>query len=91
MTAVFPDVPGACWCRSARCSTSRAAAYVLVVDAQTTRSSAAASRSAIVHDGMQQIVEGLAAGERVIVDGVQKARPGAKVMPKPLEPTPASP
>ena len=27
---------------------------------------------------MQQITEGLAAGERVIVDGVQKARPGTE-------------
>jgi hypothetical protein len=33
----------------------------------------------VTHDGMQQISEGVAAGERVIVDGVQKARPGQKV------------
>jgi hypothetical protein len=28
------------------------------------------------------VAEGLAAGERVIVDGVQKARPGQKVVAK---------
>jgi membrane fusion protein (multidrug efflux system) len=33
-------------------------------------------------DGMRQIAKGLSAGERVIVDGVQKARAGAKVKPE---------
>jgi hypothetical protein len=33
---------------------------------------------------MQQITEGLAAGERVIVDGVMKARPGQKVATREL-------
>jgi membrane fusion protein (multidrug efflux system) len=33
-------------------------------------------------DGMRQIEKGLSAGERVIVDGVQKARAGAKVKPE---------
>ena len=35
-----------------------------------------------VHDGMQQVTSGLTSGERVIVDGVQKARPGQKVVAK---------
>ena len=34
---------------------------------------------------MQQITEGLAPGERVIVDGVQKARPGTVVQAKAAE------
>jgi len=33
----------------------------------------------VTHDGLQQITSGLAAGERVIVDGLQKARPGSPV------------
>ena len=34
--------------------------------------------------GMQVIRKGLAAGERVVVDGLLKARPGEKVDPKPV-------
>jgi hypothetical protein len=45
----------------------------------------------VVHDGLQQGSSGLAAGERVITDGVQKTRPGAKVVPKPLEEGEAAP
>jgi multidrug efflux pump subunit AcrA (membrane-fusion protein) len=44
-----------------------------------------------LHDGMQQVTEGLAAGERVIADGVQKARPGGKVVAKPLAEAEAAP
>jgi len=42
----------------------------------------------VVHDGMQRVVSGLAAGERVVVEGVQKARPGQTVVPRPLEEAP---
>jgi membrane fusion protein, multidrug efflux system len=34
--------------------------------------------------GMQVISKGLAAGERVVVDGLLKVRPGEKVDPKPV-------
>jgi membrane fusion protein (multidrug efflux system) len=37
------------------------------------------------------IERGLAPGERVIVEGLQKARAGAKVIPKPFAPAPAAP
>lgn len=37
-----------------------------------------------VNGGMQGISKGLAAGERVVVDGLLKVRPGEKVDPKPL-------
>jgi multidrug efflux pump subunit AcrA (membrane-fusion protein) len=44
-------------------------------------------RIGALHDGQREIIEGLAAGERVITDGVQKARPGQKVVAtKPPEP-----
>jgi multidrug efflux system membrane fusion protein len=36
-----------------------------------------------VHDGMQVITKGLAAGETVVVDGLLKVRAGEKVDPKP--------
>jgi RND family efflux transporter MFP subunit len=39
-----------------------------------------------VHDGLQVITKGVAAGETVIVDGLLKARPGTKVTPKELPP-----
>jgi membrane fusion protein (multidrug efflux system) len=44
------------------------------------------------HDGMLQIAQGLAVGERVIVDGVQKVRAGTRVQTRPLaapDPAPA--
>ncbi|MEW6446052.1 MAG: efflux RND transporter periplasmic adaptor subunit [Pseudomonadota bacterium] len=37
-------------------------------------------------DGMRPVLSGLKPGERVILDGLQRARPGGKVAPKPLEP-----
>ena len=36
-------------------------------------------------DGQRPVLSGLKPGERVIVDGLQKARPGSKVAPQPLE------
>lgn len=36
-----------------------------------------------VHDGLRVIAEGLNAGERVIIDGLQRVRPGSVVDPKP--------
>lgn len=39
-----------------------------------------------VVNGQVEIAEGLQAGDRVIVDGVQKVRPGARVRPVPLAP-----
>jgi len=38
-----------------------------------------------IHDGLREIVSGLRPGERVIVDGIQRVRPGAKVNPKTVE------
>jgi RND family efflux transporter MFP subunit len=36
-----------------------------------------------MHDGLRAIAEGLSAGERVIVDGLQRVRPGVVVSPTP--------
>jgi RND family efflux transporter MFP subunit len=35
-----------------------------------------------LHDGLRVIAEGLKEGERVVVDGLQRVRPGAVVAPK---------
>ncbi len=40
-------------------------------------------------DGLWVIDKGLEPGERVIVEGLQRARPGVKVSPKPVPPAPA--
>jgi RND family efflux transporter MFP subunit len=57
--------------------------YVLVVKDDDTVESRSV-KIGVASDGMQEILEGLSEGERVIADGVQKARPGQKVVPKPL-------
>jgi RND family efflux transporter MFP subunit len=36
-----------------------------------------------VHDGLRVIAEGVSAGERIIIDGLQRVRPGSVVDPKP--------
>jgi len=36
-----------------------------------------------MHDGLRVIAEGVNAGERVIIDGLQRVRPGSVVNPKP--------
>lgn len=83
VTAVFPDRTGVVLVPQRAVLDEQGGAYVLIVDAEDT----VVYRRVIpgiVHDGMQQIVEGVSAGERVIADGVQKARPGTKVVAKPL-------
>jgi len=41
-----------------------------------------AVRLGALHDGLREVVEGLKAGERVIVSGLQQVRPGVTVEPK---------
>ena len=48
-----------------------------------------AVRIGALHDGLREITEGLGAGERVIVSGLQQVRPGLTVEPKLVDmPTP---
>lgn len=42
-------------------------------------------RTGMLHDGLREITEGLKAGDRVIVNGLQQVRPGAIVEPKLVE------
>jgi RND family efflux transporter MFP subunit len=39
-------------------------------------------RLGALHDGLREVADGLAPGERVIVNGLQQVRPGATVEPK---------
>jgi membrane fusion protein (multidrug efflux system) len=78
---VRPDVTNAVLVPQRAVQQQQGGSYVLVVKEDGT----VESRTVAIggsHEGMQQIAEGLAAGERVVVDGVQKARPGAKVAAK---------
>jgi len=35
-----------------------------------------------LHDGLRVVAEGLRKGERVVLNGLQRVRPGAKVEPR---------
>jgi RND family efflux transporter MFP subunit len=79
VTAILPDVPDAVLVPERAVQEEQGGSYVLVVG----EDGIVASRKVelgVAHDGMQQIAAGLAAGERVIVDGLQKARPGSQVL-----------
>lgn len=82
-TAVFPDRTGAVLVPQRAVLQEQAGSSLLVVTPDGVVESRTVEVGA-VHDGMQEIRSGLAAGERVVVDGVQKARPGSKVVAKPL-------
>lgn len=66
--------------------------FVLVVDAANTASWREVTLGAPV-DGLRVVTSGLTAGERVVVNGLQKVRPGATVAPQavPMRVTEATP
>jgi membrane fusion protein (multidrug efflux system) len=81
VVAVLPDVPNALLVPERAVLEEQGGSYVLVVkpdDLVEYRS----VRPGPSHDGLRRVVEGLAEGERVVVDGVQKARPGTRVVPR---------
>jgi RND family efflux transporter MFP subunit len=79
--AVFPDRSDAVLIPERAVQDEQGGSFVLVVKADDVVESRRVTTGAL-HDGLREITEGLAAGERVIVDGVLKARPGQKVVPK---------
>ncbi len=81
VVVVFPDVSDAVLVPQRAVVDQQGGTSVLVVKADDSVESRSVTLGA-AHDGMQQVTVGLAAGERVIVDGVQKARPGQKVVVK---------
>jgi membrane fusion protein (multidrug efflux system) len=79
VAVIFPDVRDAVLVPQRAVVDQQGGATVLVVKDDGTVESRPV-RLGAAHDGMQQITDGLAAGERVITDGVQKARPGQTVV-----------
>jgi RND family efflux transporter MFP subunit len=77
--AVFPDYTDAVLVPERAVLEEQGGSYVLVVNAESVAEYRRV-QAGVAHDGRRRIVEGVAAGERVIVDGVQKARPGTKVV-----------
>jgi RND family efflux transporter MFP subunit len=75
---IRPDVSDALLVPQRAVQDQQGGSYVLVVKGDGTVESRTVTLG-VSHDGMQQITEGVDAGERVVVDGVQKARPGQKV------------
>lgn len=69
--------------------TTQTLRYVLVVDDQDIVQYRPVVPGALTEDGMREIKEGLAAGERVVVAGLFFARPGARVHPTVAEASPA--
>jgi membrane fusion protein (multidrug efflux system) len=81
--AIFPDIADAVLVPQRAILDQQGGTYVLVVNDDDTVVQRPVRLGAL-HEGLQQIVEGLSAGERVIAEGVQKARPGGKVVATPL-------
>ena len=80
---VRPDVTDALLVPQRAVQDLQGGSYLLVVKGDDTVESRPVTLG-VSHDGMQQITEGVAAGERVVVEGVQKARPGQKVAARPI-------
>jgi RND family efflux transporter MFP subunit len=90
VTAVFPDRKDAVLVPQRAVQEQQGGSFVLVVKEDDTVENRPI-QVGIVHDGMQEVTSGLAEGERVIADGVLKARPGAKVTPRAAAATGAAP
>jgi membrane fusion protein (multidrug efflux system) len=67
-------------------STDQGGRYVLVVDAEDTVQHRRVRTGALV-DGQRVIADGLRPEDRVVVNGLQRARPGIKVKATAAEPT----
>jgi membrane fusion protein (multidrug efflux system) len=82
--ALFPDFPDATLVPERAVLEEQGGSYVLVVG-DDSKVAYRRVRAGDTHEGRRRIVEGLAPGERVIVDGVQKVRPGTIVQAKAAE------
>ena len=80
VVTIWPDLPDAVVVPERAVQDEQGGSYVLVVNANNVVEQRSVTLGAL-HDGMLHIATGLAAGERVVVEGVQKARPGSRVAP----------
>jgi RND family efflux transporter MFP subunit len=81
VTAIFPDLTDAVLVPQRAVQQEQAGSFVLVVGEDDVVESREVELG-VAHGGNQQIAKGLRVGERVVVDGVQKARPGRPVTPR---------
>jgi membrane fusion protein, multidrug efflux system len=88
--AIFPEIRDAVLVPEQAVLEEQGGSYVLVVDPEDEVEYRQVQAGA-PHEGLRRIVKGLAAGERVIVEGVQKARPGQKVIPTEESGPPSTP
>jgi membrane fusion protein (multidrug efflux system) len=79
--AAFPELPDAVLVPERAVLEEQGGSYVLVVK-DDDHVEYRRVRPGVSHEGWRRVVEGLAAGERVVVEGVQKARPGSVVVPR---------
>jgi membrane fusion protein (multidrug efflux system) len=86
---VFPDVHDAVLVPERSVQEQQGGSFVLVVKPDDVVE-ARPVQLGVAHEGLQQITAGVVVGERVIADGVLKARPGTKVVPQELEQVPAT-
>lgn len=78
---IFPDLTNVVLVPQRAILEEQGGSYVLVVKDDDTVERRGVDVG-VLHDGMQVVASGLAAGERVVVEGVQKARPGQQVVPR---------
>jgi len=90
VVVVFPDVQNAVLVPQRAVLDQQGGTYVLVVKSDGVVEQRQVALGA-AHQGMQQIADGLVSGEQVIVDGVQKARAGQKVVAKQAPPETKAP
>jgi multidrug efflux pump subunit AcrA (membrane-fusion protein) len=87
--AVFPDRRDAVLLPERAVQQEQGGSFVLVVKTDAVVESRHVVTGAL-HDGEREIVSCLVVGERVITDGVQKARPGQRVVAKPIAQVPSA-
>jgi RND family efflux transporter MFP subunit len=83
--------PGALLVRETALSADLGGRYLLIVGDDNVVERRYAQLGALQDDGMRVIREGISAGEKHIIEGVQRARPGMPVTPKDAPPQGAAP
>jgi RND family efflux transporter MFP subunit len=89
-TAIFPDRTGVVLVPETAIQEEQAGSIVYTVKPDDVVESRRV-KLGLLHEGWREIAEGVAAGERVIVEGMQKARPGQKVVARAAATPPAAP
>jgi len=62
--------------------TDQSKRFVMVVDSDSKADYREVTLGPVVHDGLRVVTSGLKAGEQIIVNGLQRVRPGVRVAPQ---------